>query len=169
MTGEQVSSRNWLLTTALLLYPAAAQRLVQLHVVLQFRVPRLFQAQRRHKVLLLVVLHLEKAGDAALEAHFGEVGHLLVGMRLLLKLHAVQARLAVADKTVGNVPKGLEHGSLVGQFRFVPLRPGKAIVGPDPASLVEGLDGLPSQRPECRGSLKEACYGGALRAEDAGE
>src|SRR5271166_6656115 len=140
MTGEQVSSRNWLLTTALLLYPAAAQRLVQLHVVLQ----------------------LEKAGDAALEAHFGEVGHLLVGVGLLLKLHAVEARLAVAHQTVGNVSKGVQHGLLVDQFRLVALRPGQPIVGPDSAALVEGLEGLASERPEGRRRSEEAGNGGAL-------
>src|ERR1035441_4691247 len=88
-----------------LLLPTTTQRLVKLHIVLQFRVPRLGQAQRRKKVLLFVVLYLEKTGDATLETHGGKVGHLLVGFRLLLNLHSVQSRLVVARSEERRVGK----------------------------------------------------------------
>ena len=57
-----------------LLLPTTTQRLVKLHIVLQFRVPRLGQAQRRKEVLLFVVLHFEKTGDATLAGVFPNSG-----------------------------------------------------------------------------------------------
>src|ERR1022692_2409452 len=152
-----------------LLLPTTTQRLVKLHIVLQFRVPRLGQAQRRKEVLLFVVLHFEKTGDATLETYGGQVGHLLVRFRLLLNFHSVQSRLVVAHESIGNIAERLLHGLLVGEFRFVALRPRQTVPAPDPASLEDRLDYLSTHGPECRRPLQEAGYGDALRAKCTGQ
>ena len=93
--------------------PATAQRLIECGVVLQLGVPGLRKTQRRQEVLLLVILHFEEAGDAALEADVCQVGHLLVGVRLLLIFMRYKPRLVVADEAVGDLSECLLDSLLV--------------------------------------------------------
>src|SRR5271166_3229240 len=106
-----------------LLLPAAAQRLIERRVILQFLIPGLRQQQRRLEVLLLVVLHFQEGSVAPLIAHIGESHQVGVGVGLFLDLQSIFARLDIADEAVRDVAEGLLNRLLVLQLRLVALRP----------------------------------------------
>jgi hypothetical protein len=99
--------------TGRLLLPTSAQSSVQLHVILQLRIPRLSKCQLRRKVLLLSYEDLEKACGPAEKSYVGKMSRLTVGVCLLGYFYSKLSGLAVPDQSVGNISERLQYSPLV--------------------------------------------------------
>ena len=149
--------------------PPAAERLVDVDVVVQEVEARPGERDLRREEQLHRVEHFEVVREAAVVAHLREANHLAISVDGRFELGHGGGDLRPGVENRGRLRECSRHDLLVEGFRLLPLRVSRGVLALDPAPLKQRAEKAGGDRPGLSGRIEEIVDLGGDGAEEAGQ